>query len=63
MPFFQNDEWLSHSSKLWVWVALTVPSTGLVFSFYVYSIYRDRKIASTHLALDAAELQSFINAP
>lgn len=36
MPFFQGNTWLSHTSRLWIWLALTVPSTLLAFAFYIY---------------------------
>lgn len=36
MPFFSGNAWLADVSRLWIWVVLTVPSTGLAFTFYVY---------------------------
>jgi len=36
MPFFSDNPWLKDASKFWLWVVLTVPSTGLAFAFYVY---------------------------
>lgn len=36
MPFFTNNEWMEGTSKIWLWIALTVPSTGLAFAFYLY---------------------------
>lgn len=41
MPFFTGNEWLSQTSRLWVWLALTIPSTGLAFGFYFYWRRRD----------------------
>ncbi|KIX09412.1 uncharacterized protein Z518_00492 [Rhinocladiella mackenziei CBS 650.93] len=34
MPFFTDTAYLSHASRLWIWVALTVPSTAICFFFY-----------------------------
>lgn len=34
MPFFSNNKWLAETSRLWVWIALTVPSTAACFLFY-----------------------------
>ena len=36
MPFFTQNPWLDKVSTFWVWVVLTVPSTGLAFVFYLY---------------------------
>ncbi|KAF5011000.1 hypothetical protein FDECE_2870 [Fusarium decemcellulare] len=34
MPFFDNEEWMGHADRFWVWVALTLPSTTACFIFY-----------------------------
>jgi hypothetical protein len=36
MPFFSGNAWLNEVSTFWLWVVLTVPSTGLAFLFYLY---------------------------
>jgi hypothetical protein len=36
MPFFTGNRWLDEVSTFWVWVVLTVPSTGFAFVFYIY---------------------------
>lgn len=36
MPFFSQNRWLDDVPRFWVWVVLTVPSTGLAFAFYTY---------------------------
>ena len=43
MPFFTDNGWLSQMSRLWVWLALTIPSTGLAFGFYFYWRRRDQR--------------------
>jgi hypothetical protein len=37
MPFFATNPWLDKATRFWVWVALTLPSTGLAFAFYWHS--------------------------
>jgi hypothetical protein len=34
MPFFDNDNWLSSVSRMWLWFAFTVPITSVTFLFY-----------------------------
>lgn len=36
MPFFTQIPWIDNISRFWIWFALTIPSTGLVFAFYIY---------------------------
>ena len=36
MPFFNNNAYVSSASRFWIWIVLTIPSTALAFSFYVY---------------------------
>lgn len=36
MPFFQQSSYLSHASKLWIWVVCTIPATVAAFAFYSY---------------------------
>ena len=36
MPFFNNSHWLQGPARFWIWIVLTVPSTGLAFAFYLY---------------------------
>ena len=36
MPFFASSHWIDGPSRIWVWVALTVPSTTLCFVFYLF---------------------------
>jgi hypothetical protein len=35
MPFFDEDPWLGKASRVWVWFALTTPSTIFAVLFYV----------------------------
>jgi hypothetical protein len=34
MPFFTSNTYLSHASRLWIWVVLTMLSTGICFVIY-----------------------------
>ena len=36
MPFFSDDEWIKGPSRFWLWIVLTIPSTGLAIAFYLY---------------------------
>ncbi|EPE31528.1 hypothetical protein GLAREA_12284 [Glarea lozoyensis ATCC 20868] len=36
MPFFDTNPWFNSVARIWVWFALTVPSTGFAFVFYWY---------------------------
>ncbi|ERF73686.1 hypothetical protein EPUS_00939 [Endocarpon pusillum Z07020] len=57
MPFFTKRAWMSGTSRIWLWVALTVPSTILAFAFYTYWKARDEKrSASKGNAVDMCEL-------
>jgi hypothetical protein len=40
MPFFNQNKWLDDASKFWVWIVLTIPSTGLAFAFYTFWKHR-----------------------
>ena len=35
MPFFGEDGWMRNVSRFWLWIAITVPTTALCFTFYV----------------------------
>jgi hypothetical protein len=54
MPFFTGNSWIGSANKIWVWVVLTVPSTGLAFMFYVYWRRREmaRKAENDDIELD-----------
>ena len=43
MPFFATDKYLTDTAKFWVWVACTVPATGLAFAIYYYWRWRDKQ--------------------
>ena len=43
MPFFDNNAWLSSPAKIWLWVALAIPSTISAFAFYLYWKKRDTR--------------------
>ncbi|RYP11601.1 hypothetical protein DL766_010026 [Monosporascus sp. MC13-8B] len=34
IPFFGENEWMNDSSKVWLWVVLTIPSTAILFLVY-----------------------------
>jgi hypothetical protein len=34
MPFFATNKYLTDDQQVWVWVVLTVPSTGVAYAFY-----------------------------
>ena len=34
MPFFTQNEWIDDVARVWVWFALTLPSTIFAFAFY-----------------------------
>lgn len=34
MPFFDNNDWFSEASRVWLWVVLTLPATVACFLFY-----------------------------
>ena len=36
MPFFASNHWMGGAGRIWVWIALTVPSTTLCFLFYLF---------------------------
>jgi hypothetical protein len=36
MPFFNTNTYLTEASKLWIWIACTVPATLIAFGFYSY---------------------------
>ncbi len=49
MPFFSNNEWIRGPSRFWLWIVLTIPSTGLAFAFYLYRKSRNStKIDTEH---------------
>jgi hypothetical protein len=58
MPFFSNSNWMSDTSRVWVWVALTIPSTFLAFAFYTYWKNRDQQRRDS--TEDGAELGDLI---
>ncbi|KAF2250075.1 hypothetical protein BU26DRAFT_518529 [Trematosphaeria pertusa] len=43
MPFFDDNAWLAQTSRLWVWLILTIPSTLLAFAFYMYWRKREER--------------------
>jgi hypothetical protein len=43
MPFFSSNKWLGEVDRFWIWIALTVPSTGLAFAFYYFWKQRGEK--------------------
>ncbi|KAL4868022.1 hypothetical protein BDV12DRAFT_109311 [Aspergillus spectabilis] len=45
MPFFSNNEWLEDASRFWIWIVMTVPSTGACFLFYQKWISKSRQSA------------------
>ncbi|KAF4471171.1 hypothetical protein FALBO_1914 [Fusarium albosuccineum] len=47
MPFFDNEEWMGHADRFWVWVALTLPSTTACFVFYKVWRRRARMFSNT----------------
>ncbi|RDW72362.1 uncharacterized protein DSM5745_07534 [Aspergillus mulundensis] len=54
MPFFNNNKWLEDASRFWVWVVMTVPSTGACFLFYHKWISKSRQaIAADDILLEA----------
>lgn len=42
MPFFAQSKWMTHAQRIWLWVALTVPSTLLVGIFYIFYSHRSK---------------------
>jgi len=57
MPFFATNQWLGDTSKFWVWVVLTVPSTALAFAFYWYfKRHADQKASKVKPFKDAIEM-------
>jgi len=52
MPFFDGNKWMADVGKIWLWIALTVPTTGLCFAFYVMW---GRKEARKKIAQDEGE--------
>lgn len=43
MPFFADTAYLQYLSRFWIWVVLTIPSTGLAFIFYSFWQRRERQ--------------------
>ncbi|KAL9116047.1 MAG: hypothetical protein Q9227_000415 [Pyrenula ochraceoflavens] len=42
MPFFATNKYLTNDQQVWVWVVLTVPSTGIAYAFYHF--WRKREV-------------------
>ncbi|KAJ5698394.1 hypothetical protein N7462_000399 [Penicillium macrosclerotiorum] len=60
MPFFSNNEWLEDASRFWIWIVMTVPSTGACFLFYHKWIAKSQRsdIANDiHLETQISRLQ------
>jgi hypothetical protein len=36
MPFFTQNPWFDDTIRIWVWFALTLPSTIFAFAFYTF---------------------------
>jgi hypothetical protein len=47
MPFFAANPWFNSVARIWVWFALTVPSTGFAFVFYWYfhKVHNTRQVS------------------
>jgi hypothetical protein len=58
MPFFATNPWLDDVAKFWVWIALTVPSTGIAFAFYWYSQYRSLKARKSKGLEEGVQMRS-----
>ena len=53
MPFFDNEPWLGKASRVWVWFALTTPSTVFAVLFYIIHSKRTwKKRAEKHTKLN-----------
>lgn len=50
MPFFSENEWMSHASRFWLWIVLSVPSTAACFAFYDMWRRRAQKAARVQRA-------------
>ena len=35
MPFFAQQKWMGAAGRIWLWIALTLPSTIVAFVIYV----------------------------
>jgi hypothetical protein len=57
MPFFATNQWLDNATRFWVWIALTLPSTGLAFAFYWYS-HRPQKVKTPKQMEEAIQLEA-----
>ncbi|KAJ9620743.1 hypothetical protein H2204_012153 [Knufia peltigerae] len=56
MPFFSQNSWMGEASRVWLWVALTIPATALAFAFYQFWKARQGIRASRLEDATAAEL-------
>ncbi len=49
LPFFTQQPWMEKTSRIWLWVALTVPSTLLAFVVFLIFVRKgNRSIATPH---------------
>ena len=55
MPFFSSNKWLGEVDRFWIWIALTVPSTGLAFAFYYFWKQRGEKAGRKNTPLSDIE--------
>lgn len=44
MPFFATNEFLMDSRTVWIWIVLTVPTTGVAYTFYHFWSKHEEKM-------------------
>jgi hypothetical protein len=54
MPFFAQQKWMGDATKVWLWIALTVPST--VLAVMIYYFHTRRAIRKAKSVTDGEEL-------
>ncbi|KAH8819290.1 hypothetical protein F5884DRAFT_743706 [Xylogone sp. PMI_703] len=55
MPLFSSNKWLSEVDRFWIWIALTVPSTGLAFAFHYFWKQRGEEAGRKNTPLNDIE--------
>jgi hypothetical protein len=61
MPFFAQNSWMGETSRIWLWVVLTGPSTALAFAFYRYWKRRHEVVLTKSKDLSAAEMGDILD--
>lgn len=56
MPFFDDEEWMGHASRFWIWAVLSVPTTAACFVFY--RMWRKRALKPAYKEEDGIPLDS-----